>query len=157
DWTATTFPTPEELDEARRSVLELAGLRRDLEHARDALSRVNSLNTQIAAARQSLATLEATVTGDPAELRREFARLDSDNKALTEQLKASRQEERSAQTEIDRLIEELGRVREAVSEHNGKLQTEEATRKLCQQAIAAALKSLSPDWQARADQVAMAE
>ncbi len=61
------------------------------------------------------------------------------------------------QMEIDRLTETVSRLRERIAEHAGKLHSEEATRKLCQQVIATVRKALSFDWQERADRVALAE
>ena len=157
DWSTTEFPTSPKVDDMRRKLTGLPIARRQLEHAREAITRHRSLEIQTKAARQSLADLSATLSGDANEVRREFARLDAENKSLVEQLRATRQEERAAQTEIDRFTDAISTLRESLADRHGKLQTEEARRKLCEQAIAGARKTLPADWQTRADGVALAE
>jgi DNA repair exonuclease SbcCD ATPase subunit len=104
-----------------------------------------------------LADLSATLSDNPDEIRREYARFSAENKSLMEQLQATRQEERAAQGEVDGWAEKIAQIREAIADRHGKLQTEDARRKLCEQAIAAARKALPADWQSRADGVALAE
>jgi exonuclease SbcC len=157
DWGNTIFPTAGELDQARNQVLALPAAQRELTHLRDLMSKHNALASRIELARQDLADQQSTLNGDAAELRREFTRLDSEAKALGEQLKADRSEERSAQAEIDRLRNELTDVGQALTDGRGKIQVEETTRKHCQTAIATSRKVLSAEWQEQADRAALAE
>ncbi|MFL5341560.1 MAG: AAA family ATPase [Gemmataceae bacterium] len=157
DWLATTFPTSADLDATRNGVQGLAGLRQELEKVREAQARWNGLSTQVAAARQAAADLAATITGDPAAIRRDFTRLEADQKAVAESLRVARQEDRTLQSEIERISEECQRLRESIAEQNGKLGAEEEKRKLCEQAVAGARKALPADWQVQADRVALAE
>jgi exonuclease SbcC len=157
DWLATVFPSQAELDEARHSVLGLAAAKRELDHLQDAQLRHNNLASQIDLAQKAVAELAAMVAGDPAEVRREFARLDAEGRVLAEQLKASRLEDRAAQAGLDRLRVELAKVAEALGDCRGKLQIEETTRRHCLQAIATSRKVLSPAWQEAGEHAALTE
>ncbi len=61
DWASVQVPSQAELDGMRRQLTGLTIARRDLEHAREAITRRRSLEAQIAAAGQALADLSATV------------------------------------------------------------------------------------------------
>jgi DNA repair exonuclease SbcCD ATPase subunit len=157
DWLATIYPAASDLEGTKRTAQNLAAARRDLDKARDEQTRIGNLNAQLVAARQALDDISATLPRNPHEVRREFVRLDSEQKALAEQILASRQEEVTVQNDLERLQREREALQQALAERNAKLQTEEATRKHCQQALASARKALSPDWQQQAEQVALAE
>ncbi|HLW68934.1 MAG TPA: SMC family ATPase [Gemmataceae bacterium] len=157
DWPATTYPAASDVEAAKRTAHNLAAARRDLEQARAGQTRWSNLNAQLGALRQALDDLAATLPRNPQEVRREFVRLDAEQKALAGQLLASREAEKEVQNELDRLHREREAVQQAVAERQGKLQTEEITRRHCQQALISARKALTPDWQQQADHVALAE
>jgi exonuclease SbcC len=157
DWLATTYPTPADLESARRTASGLATAKRDLEKKRDDLTRWNTLSAQLAVAKQALADLAATLTADPAALRRQFHDLEAGAKSIADELKTLKQLDRAAGTEVEKLATECQQMRESATERNGKLQTESEKQKMSQQAIAGARKALPPDWQAHADRMALAE
>jgi exonuclease SbcC len=157
DWSATTYPAASDLEGTKRTSQNLAVARRDLDKARDEQTRWSNLNAQLGTLRQALDDLSATLPRNPQEVRREFVRLDSAQKALAGQILSSRQEEQNMQSEVERLHREREALQQAFSERQARLQMEETTRKHCQQALASARKALSPDWQQQADRVALAE
>src|SRR5262249_1287928 len=149
--------TASDLEAARRTAAGLATAKRELDKKRNDLTRWNTLSAQLATAKQALADLTATLTADPAVLRRQFLDLEAEAKSVAEQLKTVKQLDRSALAEIEKLVEECQQLRESNTERNGKLQTESEKQKMSQQAIAGARKALLPDWQAHADRMALAE
>jgi exonuclease SbcC len=157
DWSTTLYPAASDLEGARPTAQNLVSARHDLEKARAQQTRWSNLNAQLGTLRQALDDLSATLPRNPQEVRRDFVRLDSEQKALAGQILASRQEEQNVQSELERLHREREVLQHALAERQAKLQTEEATRKCCQQALASARKALSPGWQQQADRVALAE
>jgi DNA repair exonuclease SbcCD ATPase subunit len=157
DWAATAYPTEGELAKARDFVAELPQARRDVEEVRDRLNRFRELSSRVAAARQLLADQKINIAGHPDGIRRDFVKLDSEARALVEQLHAMKRQDEAFQEEIDRLANECQQLRERLTEAAGKLETEEAKKKLCEQAIAGARKALATEWQQRADAMSLAE
>ncbi len=157
DWLATTYPTPADLDTARREAAGLEPARRRLRAAQEQHIRWTTLRGQLETLRQGVRALAAGLPGEPQELRQEHVRCEAEEQALAHQLKAARSEARVVQDELDRLSKDRERINQELSRFAGQLQSEEVTRKHCQQSLDAALTALPAAWKVHAERVRLSE
>ncbi len=157
DWLATTYPARADLDQGRREAKGLDAARRQLREAQDKHRQWCELQAQVASTRKSVAAVAAELPPDLPAVRQRHAGLQADHETLAGALRAARDQDRAAQTETDRLQKEREALQKQRGEREAKLNAEEATRKHCLAAVATALKALSEEWQATAEQVGLAE
>src|SRR5262249_22611056 len=77
--------------------------------------------------------------------------------AVAEQLKAARAQSRVVQEELDRLGTEREQLQHELSRVAGRMQSEEVTRKHCQQSLDAALAALPAGWRGPAERAKLSE
>src|SRR5262249_49235417 len=87
DWAATDYPAAADLDELRQKMRDVEPSRRRLQQARGVVDQWNRLQAQREAARQTLASQEAALPGNVAELRRDHAALQLEDTALKQRLR----------------------------------------------------------------------
>jgi DNA repair exonuclease SbcCD ATPase subunit len=157
DWPATTYPTAADLDDARRRAARLDSARQQLRQAQDRHVRWTTLRGQVQAARQAVETLAAGLPGEPQALRQDHVRCEADDQAVANQLKAARAEARVVQEELDRLAKDRERVQQELSQADGRLQSEEVTRKHCRLSHDAAMAALPAGWRVPAERAKLSE
>ena len=157
DWLATTFPTADDLAAARREAKELELARRGLREAQDRYRQWCELQALAAKSRNDLKETTAELPRDVGALRRKHVAFEAEQKTLTDALKAARDEDRAAQAEAERLRKERESLQKQLSERAEKISSEETTRRLCQAAVAAAVKALTPEWQVIAGRAGLSE
>ncbi len=157
DWPATTYPDAAQLAGLRARAAGLAGAREELRRAEDVLARSNELLARENTVRQTLAHLLAGLPADPQAVRQDHVALEAEEQALDRGLAARRVEALATQEQIDRLAREREQVRQELAVVQGKLHTEETTRKLCRQTLDRARQELPAAWQPLADRAGLAE
>jgi exonuclease SbcC len=157
DWLATAYPDAGELADLRQTAAGLSEARDRLREAERIQLRWNTLKAQESPLRQALARLQADLPADREAVRQEHTSLESEEKALEQSLKVKRQESAEAQKQIDRLAGEREQTQKVLAEIEGKLNTEEATRQHCRQALAREQKELPAAWKAASDKLGLAD
>jgi exonuclease SbcC len=157
DWLQTTYPTENDLAELRRQVNGLPAARQRQQEATAVVQRWSGLRAQLATIATSLERLRAELPSDPQAVRQRHLRLEAAAQALDQGIKAGRAEAAEVQKQIDRLTQERQQLQQQIAEVNGKLGTEEATRRHCQQTLRRALGELPASWKAAAEQAGTKE
>jgi exonuclease SbcC len=157
DWTETTFPSAQALADLRQKANELNSARRRLSDAEKIFTEWNTFKGLEGAARQNLTRLEQELPADRQKVRLDHTRLEVEDKALDDSLKARRQERDAAQKDLTWLTEERGKAEKQRAELAGLLAAEEATRQLCRQIASRSLKELPEAWRAVAERAGMGE
>jgi DNA repair exonuclease SbcCD ATPase subunit len=150
DWLPTVYPTAGELAALRQQAAGLAGARQRLLQAEEAHEQRSKLTAQAAAVEQSLARLKAELPGDPEQVRQEHVRLEAEEQALDRGLAARRAEAADIEKQLEHLGGQRERAQHALAQLDAKLQTEERSRRHCQEALARALKLLPAAWREQA-------
>jgi exonuclease SbcC len=151
DWCETAFPTNPELQALRQQAGDLKNARRRLDEAGTIVAEWDRFKTLEAAARGNLERLEKDLPPDRQRVRGEFARLQVDEKAIHAELAAQRQEADIAQKDLDRLTKERTAIDRQLADLKGKLETEDARKQLCRQAMSRAMNELPASWRPTAD------
>jgi DNA repair exonuclease SbcCD ATPase subunit len=157
DWLDTVYPTAGELAGAGKQASGLPAAARSFRAAQEVQTKWTGLTAQEAAARQTLARLQAELPADRASVRGQHVRLETEEQALDRDLAALRGEALATQEQLDRLTREREQVQRQLAELKGRLGTEEATRQLCRQAVESARRELPADWQALAERAGLAD
>jgi DNA repair exonuclease SbcCD ATPase subunit len=157
DWSATTYPGADDLPALRREAEGLAVARRALREAQDRQKRWLELQGQAAATRNALKEMEAELPRDVGALRRKHVSCETEQKTLTDGLKAARDEDRSLEGDGQRLQRDRESLQKHWADREAKIKAEEATRQASLQSVAAALRALAPDWQAVAERAGLTE
>lgn len=157
DWCATTFPTDAELQTLRQQAGNLKHARGRLDEAGTIVAEWDRFKTLEAAARANQERLEKDLPADRQKVRGEHARLQVEEKAIHDELVAQRQEADVAQKDLDRLTKERGGVDRQLADVKGKLDTEDARKQHCRQAISRALHELPADWRQPAERAGTGE
>jgi exonuclease SbcC len=157
DWLQTTYPTAADLAGLRKQAESLKAARQRLREAEDVLQAWTKLQGQEATLQQSLARLQAELPGRPQELRQKHIRLQTEAEALDRSLTARRAEVAETQKHLDQLTRERDQTQQQLTANQGKLNTEEATRQHCRQALQRALKELPEAWREPAERAGLAE
>jgi exonuclease SbcC len=157
DWLTTVYPRDDDLALARSQAAGLGPARQRLRAAEQVQIDWNTLKGQEAGARQALARLQAELPPDRAAIPREHVRLESETQAVDLDLRAQRAQAQVIQEDLDRQGREREQTRQQLAKIQGELQTEEATRKLCRQALDRLRKELPESWQSLADRVGTAD
>jgi exonuclease SbcC len=147
DWSATTFPTADDLRAARSEAASLPAARERAQQAEQVQQQWNRFKAQESASLQSLKRLRAELPADPQAVRVEHARLDTDEKTLQKSLEVNRAQARDAEREAER----LGKEREQALAHLAKIDADVKNQELVQQharqRAEGAQKSLPAEWQ----------
>jgi exonuclease SbcC len=157
DWAETTFPSATDLADLRQQANELKNARRRLSDAEKIFTEWNTFKGLEGAARQNLARLEQELPAERQKVRGDHTRLEVEDKALDDSLKARRQELDAGQKDLTWLTEEHGKTEKQQAELAGLLTSEETTRQLCRQIVNRSLKDLPELWRAVAERAGMGE
>jgi DNA repair exonuclease SbcCD ATPase subunit len=157
DWLATIYPRADDLAALRREVEGVAVARRALREAQDRQKRALELHAQADTTRKALKETEAELPRDVGALRRKHVSCETEQKTLTDGLRAARDEDRALAGEAERLQKEREHLQRQRADREAKINGEEATRQACLKSADAARKALPPDWQALADRAGLAD
>jgi DNA repair exonuclease SbcCD ATPase subunit len=157
DWLETTFPSAAELDGLGREAAGLPAARQRLREAEGVLREWAERKAQEGTVRQNLARMAAELPDDREALRREHARLEGEEQALDRSLAARRAALADTQKDLERLARERGQTQEQLTALQGQLNTEEARRQHCRQALERAVKHLPPAWREPAERAGLAD
>jgi exonuclease SbcC len=153
DWAATTFPTPDDLEDTRRKVAGLDRARRQLSRVQKAHQEWTSLHDRWMAARQTWDELAGGLPEDAASLRREHAELEAAEKARAGRLEGLRRDGRHAEADRDRLGREHADGLRAIAETMRLLAGSLARRQGHAEALARAREILPESWRVPADSI----
>ncbi|HEX4607315.1 MAG TPA: hypothetical protein VH092_03840, partial [Urbifossiella sp.] len=158
DWTAVAYPDRHEVTTLEQQGKGIDAAKRKHREAQDAANSARTVRAKLDSARDRLAGVRATLPGgDPATLRQEYAARQTEEKAVGNQLKATKAEIVTTEAEADRHQRALSAADNDLTALAGQLQTEEVTRKHSTEAIDRALKQLPPAWQKTAADAGMGE
>jgi DNA repair exonuclease SbcCD ATPase subunit len=146
DWPDTTYPTDDDLDAARTEAAQLEGLRKRLREVEKQQEQWQRLTLEIASARDLFRTLEAQLPGNVDDLRHEHSRLQAEESSLAARIRSQRDEEKKALTEQERLTKEREGFVQRLTTVNGRITTEDAQRRLFEETIEGARRSLPEVW-----------
>jgi DNA repair exonuclease SbcCD ATPase subunit len=157
DWSATAFPTPDDLAKLRQKVADLPTAKQAVREAELLVQRWSQEKGKEATLQQSLTRIGADLPANRDKVLQEHARLDADDRALAKGLEAHR----ALLGELRKQSDTLARDRETTQQHlialDGQLKLEEASRVLSRDVLARAVKDLPSAWQARAERLRMAD
>jgi exonuclease SbcC len=157
DWLQTTYPTAQDLAGLRKQADGLKAARQRLREAEDVLQSWTKLKGQEATLQQGLARLQAELPDKPQEIRQNHVRLQTEAEALDKSLAARRAEVAQTQKHLDNLTRERDQTQQQLTANQGKLNTEEATRQHCRQALQRTFKELPDAWREPAERAGLAE
>ncbi|HEX5270576.1 MAG TPA: SMC family ATPase, partial [Gemmataceae bacterium] len=157
DWSATTWPAPDDLAALRREAEGVGAARRALREAQERQRRWLEVQAQAATTRNMVKEMEAELPRDVGALRRKHVSYETEQKALAEGLKAAREEDRQQAGEAERLQKEREQFQRQRAEREAKINGEEATKQGALRSVAAAMKALTPDWQTIAGRAGLAD
>jgi DNA repair exonuclease SbcCD ATPase subunit len=156
-WLETIFPTVHDLEELKQ---ESAGLSLTCERFR-AATEVFQIWTQRKAQegtiRQSLARVQAELPSDRLALRRDYARVESEEQSLDHSLSARRAELAETQKDLERLTREREQSQQQLTTWLGQLNTEEARRQHCQLNLARVFRDVPAAWRGQAETAGLAD
>ena len=158
DWATTTFPERDELAGLRRDVEQLPAAGRRLTEAGQTFARADKLNARIESVRQTLSRLrDGLPATDLSAIREEHRTRQADETGLVNSIQGLKKAVLQVETDIDKFGHEAHHAVQVLTDLAGKLNTEEVTRKHCQEAIARALKNLTGEWKTRVERAGMAD
>ena len=157
DWLATTYPAASDLASLRAEAAGLSAARQLLLQAEQVREHWHKLTTQEASKLQEIARLQKELPADPQEVRREHARLETDEKCLEKSLRAKRQEMKEIEKELERLAKEHEQVQSLASKCDAELKNQELVRQHAQQTWTRTRNALPSSWHAEAEKVGTSE
>jgi exonuclease SbcC len=157
DWAATTYPTADDLADARRDAAGLDAANRNLAELRKLALQATTLREQLSRVRQQRDRFAAEIADEPAKVRQEHAGCHANEVAVTAQLQAERDELRRNQDELDRLGNERQRFAGQVAQFDGEVRIEEAKRTHWRQALETSRAALPPSWAPHADRTRLSD
>jgi DNA repair exonuclease SbcCD ATPase subunit len=157
DWLGTSYPTDADVAELRKQADSLKAARQRLREAEELLQTWTKLKGQETTLQQGLARLRAELPGKPQEVRQNHICLQSEAEALDKSLTAGRAEVAETQKQLDGLTRERNRTQQQLTENQGRLNTEEATRQHCGQTLQRAFKELPPSWREPAERAGLVD
>jgi exonuclease SbcC len=148
DWSRATYPDRKDLTELSAQVHGLDGVKRKLKLAQEDVRKVQTLRAKLESARDTLQKAKLSLPkGDPAAVRQEFARKQSEETTVTGSIKATRREIDTTNTDIDQQQQKLAGIEGELIDLRGKLELEESTRKQSGETIDRARRGLPDAWQ----------
>jgi exonuclease SbcC len=157
DWLTSTYPDARDLAELRHEAETMPAARRALREAQEQQERWLELHARAATTRDVLKGMEAELPRDAGALRRKHVSFETEQKTLTESLKAARDEDRRLTGDAERLQKERDVLQAQRADRDAKMKGEEATRLAGLRAVTAALKLLPPGWQQAAERAGLTE
>jgi DNA repair exonuclease SbcCD ATPase subunit len=157
DWPATAYPAPGDLGAVRAEADGLATARQGLRDAERVQEQWQKLKTQEASKVQDISRLQTGLPTDRDAVRREHARLETEEKSLEKGLTAKRAELKETDAEVDRLTKQREETQSNLNKLDAELKNQELVQQHARQASTKAAKALSPSWQATAEKVGTRE
>jgi DNA repair exonuclease SbcCD ATPase subunit len=151
DWTATSYPARNDLAEMAREADGLDAARRHLAAARAGLEKWQALRAAADAKRAMRASLADGLPADTTTVREKHTTAHAAEAALAKAIQATRKGLEQAEREADVHARTAQSATVALTEVTGKLETEDAIRKQCRDAIERSAKGLPVDWQLRVE------
>jgi DNA repair exonuclease SbcCD ATPase subunit len=147
DWAKSAYPDRHDITELSTRAHGIDGVKRKLRAAQKQADDARALGAKVESARDRLARAkQALPSGDPNSLRQEFAAKQSEEKALTSALVATKKEIAATETDNDRQQRTLSEADRELTEIAGKLNTEDVSRRQSADAIERAKKTLPEAW-----------
>jgi exonuclease SbcC len=157
DWTATKYPERDELVNLRRQVQSLDALRRQVKDAEADVKRWNDLRSRSLAAEENLKRLRGQLTDDPVAIRTRHAGLQSQEKTLTDTVKAARLALETLDREIDKAGREAHQAVTALADISSKIQSEDEKQKIHTDNLKRALDQLPAEWRKQTEDAGLKE
>ena len=158
DWSKVTFPDRHDIATLSDEAKQLDGVKRKLRAAQDEAAKVQGLRAKLESARDRLEKAKQTLpSGDPAAVREEFAKKQSEETSVTATIKATKKEIDATDAEEKRQSHELGNIDRDLTEITGKLNLEEASRKQSAESVERAKKTLPAEWQKLVEAAGLSE
>jgi len=157
EWTATTYPTEDDVTAARQEAAGLDAARKNLQVLRQQSLHATSLREQLARVRQQRDRLAAEIADEPAKVRQEHTGCHAEELAVTAQLQAERDELRRNQDELDRLGNERQRFADQIAQFQGELRTEDAMRVQWRQSLETSRAALPLAWAPNANRTKLSD
>jgi DNA repair exonuclease SbcCD ATPase subunit len=157
DWTATIYPTADDVAAARQEAAEMESARQNLTALRKQTVQAAALREQLTHVRRQRERLAGEIADEPANVRREYEGCRAQEHALAAQLQAGREELRRNQDEIDRLSTERQRFANQIVQFEADVRTEEAKRTQWRQALEASKAALPPSWAPHTERTKLSE
>jgi exonuclease SbcC len=156
-WLDTNFPTAGDLEGLQREASGLPAVTRRFAQIEQLFQQWSQGQIQAETIRLNLQRLRGELPGDPEALRREHARLESEEQMLDRGLVAARTELAETQKEQERLSREREKGQQQLLALQGQLNVEEARRQQCRQALARAFKEMPAGWRQPAERAGLAD
>jgi exonuclease SbcC len=157
DWSATTYPTRQEIDSLRSEAAGLTAARQRVQQAEQVMQQWGRLQAGEAAALKAMTRLQSELPADREALRQQHDELQLQDRTLEQSLRSQRTRVREIEAEVDRLTREREQAQAHLGEHATQLKNQEVVRQHAEQGIAAHVKTLPPTWRERAQKAGAAE
>jgi len=158
DWFATTYPARDELSLLRQDLGGLEVAKRLVRAAQDRSDSWRQLRAKLDTTRDTLDKLRTNLPSvDLASIREEQATKQSEELALVNAIKGTKASLKDTETQEDIHGRDAQAHATLLADLNGKLQTEEVTRKHCDEMIEKSLKGLPTAWQLLVEKAGLTE
>ncbi len=155
DWTATSYPTADDLATLRAETANLMAARQRLAQAEAVQQKWFGLKTQEKAAADAMHRLQKDLPADHQTLRRQYAELEAQDDALEQSLQGQRAGLREIDEEIERLSRQREEAQTQLNRHATEVKKQELSRQQAEHAIATNLKALPPSWRSQAEKAGL--
>jgi DNA repair exonuclease SbcCD ATPase subunit len=158
DWARVEYPARDELSRLRGEAAGLDAAKRQLRDAQTAVDRWRQLSAKAESTRATLAKVRAGLpAGDPAALRGEHQRLDTDERTLAAAIKTTKANVQAADAEADRFAREAHEATRLLTELAGRFGNEENVRTHCRETIDREMRKIPDTWRPAVEAAGTAE
>lgn len=158
DWTATTWPTADELRALKKEATGLGAARDQLKELQEQLAKHERLLTQRGTTQEAVDRVKALFgENDPASLRKEETSLKAEESAIAGKLREVKLLLQETEREIEQVARQQTEVQKSLSSLESQLNVESAKCVQHREAIDRAGKLLPPTWRDAAAKAGLAE
>ena len=158
DWTATVWPTADDLKALKREAGEAESAKTQLAQARTNLARLDKLHGDIDSTRQQIEQVKQTLPpGDPTKLRQRETSLKADESGAQSVLAGAKADIKKGELELDRLAKETTANQAGLADIKAKRAAEESSQSGFHDAIERAVNQIPEAWRAQAQKAGFAE
>jgi DNA repair exonuclease SbcCD ATPase subunit len=157
DWQTTTYPTAEDVSALKAQARGLEAARRQKQQAEEVQRKWSQLKAQEAMTLENLNRLLRELPADREGIRKEFADLDAQQKALFKSLDAGREQKGKVEREEGNLSRERDQAQKQITQTDAKIKEQELVRDNAQRGTAGLVKALPPVWHPRAETIGLRE
>jgi len=157
DWTATAWPTADDLKALKRDAADAEAVKDQLTKARATLARLDKLTTERESAADQVKQAKAALPGDPADLRHRETALKADETAAHSTLAGAKAELKKGEQDSERIAKEAAANQGSVADIKAKRMGEESSQSGFQDAIDRATAQIPETFRAAAQKAGFAE